>query len=200
MDIFEDPFEGVVPKGMMNMLLKRSIDSGIAPGLYLAQHKEISEDFRKCTYVNCWHLSEHESEAMWSLYADKYKGIAIVSTVNKLRDLLPQKVDVREVEYIDFNSDDISIVPPHFYKRSAFEYEKELRAVIRDEDIKASGLPITVNPNELIDKVVISPLSQPWFADVVESVCKKYECDFYVEKSNLSLKPNYAYETYGNIL
>jgi len=200
MDKFDDPFEGVVPNGITQMLLERAMDSGVGPGYYLACHKEMSQDFRMYTYVNCWHESAIESEAMWSLYTDKQKGIAVVSTREKLTSQLPDFVDIRNVEYIDFDASDIKIMPPCFYKRSAFEYEKELRAVITDENAESSGVHVDIEPNQLINKVVVSPLAEPWFIDVVKSVCAKYGSAFDVEKSSLSIKPRYAFEEYGNIL
>ena len=35
--------------------------------------------------VNCWHLSEYESMAMWKIYS-REKGIAIQTTIQKLKD------------------------------------------------------------------------------------------------------------------
>ena len=39
---------------------------------------------RDCTAVNCWHINEHESAAMWDLYLKSNEGIAIQSTYQKL--------------------------------------------------------------------------------------------------------------------
>jgi hypothetical protein len=87
--------------------------------------------------------------------------------------------------------------PVHYYKRSAFEYEKEMRAVIVDRNEGKSGITVSADPNAYIEKIVVSPLAQPWFIDVVKSICKKYGCKFSVEESSLSLKPTYAFEHFG---
>jgi hypothetical protein len=43
--------------------------------------KELKDDIN----VNCWHDAEHESNAMWSLYADESKGVVICSTMNRMQ-------------------------------------------------------------------------------------------------------------------
>jgi hypothetical protein len=40
----------------------------------------------KSTLVNCWHQNEFESEAMWRLYSENHKGIAIQTTFQDLVD------------------------------------------------------------------------------------------------------------------
>ncbi|MBJ6934444.1 DUF2971 domain-containing protein, partial [Vibrio cholerae] len=34
--------------------------------------------------ISCWHQANHESDAMWQLYADKWRGVAIQTSINKL--------------------------------------------------------------------------------------------------------------------
>lgn len=36
--------------------------------------------YRRSYFVNCWHLNNHESAAMWSLYSRTNEGIALVSS------------------------------------------------------------------------------------------------------------------------
>ncbi|EGR1558865.1 DUF2971 domain-containing protein [Vibrio parahaemolyticus] len=197
MDTFDDPFEGATPEGYLNELRERSLDSGISAGMYIAQHAGMSEDFRKYTFVSCWHQSEFESEAMWSLYSDKHKGISIVTDMEKLTKIFPSGVKMGDVKYVDFDAPQIELVPVHFYKRSAFEYEKEVRAVIVDRSENKSGIAIQAKPNDFIEKIVVSPMAQPWFVDVVKGVCRRYNCKFEVESSTLGIKPTYAFEKYN---
>ena len=44
---------------------------------------------RGWTYVNCWHMSDVDSEAMWKLYANDEGAVAIQSTYDRLRSVLP---------------------------------------------------------------------------------------------------------------
>src|SRR5258706_406031 len=61
-----------------------------------------SEKFSRKNYcVNCWHVNEGESAAMWDLYANS-KGIAIRSTVGRLKKSLrpeQRKIALCKVEY-----------------------------------------------------------------------------------------------------
>jgi len=41
------------------------------------------------TAINCWHISDHESVAMWKLYAAGAPGIAVRSTVERFASSLP---------------------------------------------------------------------------------------------------------------
>ena len=151
------------------MLIERSLDSGIGADLYISQHKEMAEDFRLYCYASCWFQSTYESEAMWQLYSDKNKGIAIVTTVEKLKSILPKNTKVKPVVYVDFEAKNIEEAALPFYKRIAYEHEKELRAVVEDENSDYTGLSIQANPNSYIEKVVVSPMAQSWFFDVVRS-------------------------------
>src|SRR5437899_324697 len=40
---------------------------------------------RKEIYLNCWHLNEHQSMAMWKLYTKSDEGIAVLTTFDRLR-------------------------------------------------------------------------------------------------------------------
>ncbi len=92
--------------------------------------------------VNCWHMNEHESAAMWKLYLKSDEGIAVQSTYNKLLNSMHDSNDfmllVGAVNYIDYNKE---VIPfgnafyPYIHKRKSFEHERELRAVITPSKI-----------------------------------------------------------------
>lgn len=42
----------------------------------------------QCQAVNCWHRNDGESEAMWRLYAEGGRGVAIETTSEALKQLL----------------------------------------------------------------------------------------------------------------
>jgi hypothetical protein len=86
--------------------------------------------------VCCWHKSDHESAAMWRLYSASGQGIAIESTIGRLKASLrdTEGLIVESVRYMDFDTDPIEKGHRHyglFIKRKSFEYEKELRATVR---------------------------------------------------------------------
>src|SRR5688572_6426488 len=46
----------------------------------------IYEYTQKTAYINCWHMNNHESAAMWNIYSRIGEGIAVQSTYKRLRD------------------------------------------------------------------------------------------------------------------
>jgi hypothetical protein len=107
----------------------------------LGEHSDL-EWQRHWTFISCWHMNEHESAAMWKLYAESNQAIAVQSTFGRLKRCLRPHVMpphgepiLGTVYYIDY----VSEVIPHynhlahfFHKRKSFAHEKELRAVVQD--------------------------------------------------------------------
>ena len=106
--------------------------------------------WRNINYVNCWHVSDYESEAMWRLYTGgEGNGVAIQTTFERLYNALPLdfSVDFGLVNYInyrDYNtgSSGKSIHPflAPWYKRESFAHEKEFRVKVEDVDRKSTRL------------------------------------------------------------
>lgn len=71
-DRFEDPFEGIFPT------------NGSKDPIH-HMTKQFYQLNRKWVCINCWHLNEFESAAMWSLYTNKNQGIAIQTTYNRFK-------------------------------------------------------------------------------------------------------------------
>lgn len=73
------------------------------------QAKQIAsgrKQLREAVLINCWHINDHESAAMWKLYARSDKGISIKSTVQRLTDALKckEEVWVGAVQYLDYDA------------------------------------------------------------------------------------------------
>jgi len=102
-DQFADPFEGAVPQ-QARLNLQESAQRLNYPPTFnpLAPYEQI----RRLTCVNCWHVNEHESEAMWKLYLKSDEGIAIRSTHSRLIQSFDDSKDVAicvgMVQYIDY--------------------------------------------------------------------------------------------------
>ncbi|MFA5923710.1 MAG: hypothetical protein WC856_20855 [Methylococcaceae bacterium] len=106
-------------------------------------HSFRMQEERKNFYINCWHMNEHESAAMWELYGIKGQSIAIQSTYRTLRDILPTNqstsgqpgeghVDVGLVQYLDYEQDPMPQIysfDPFLRKRKSFSHEKEVRLI-----------------------------------------------------------------------
>lgn len=156
---------------------------------------------RPATYVNCWYLEDEESEAMWRLYAGERYGVAVRSTaaglVGSFTERLPDYLGC--VKYLAYDKEamPVSELPPVFYKRKAFEYEHEVRAVAapsrrrdraREPETK-DGIEYPVDPGSLIQEIVVSPYSPDWLAEVVGATVASLGVNAKVRESALKRPP-----------
>ena len=160
----------------------------------LKQLNTIGESARNNTYISCWHMNEYESEAMWKMYSrDVTNAIAIQTTAGHLYDALCRNpsIAIGKVKYIDFEKQFTSINGAFWYKRKSFEYEREVRAVLRQHNIKENGIYVPIDINVLIDKIYISPYASEWFVDVVKSIVEKYKVEAPILYSQMLVTPFY---------
>lgn len=71
-DKLGDPFEGSTSRA--NLKLRPSIYKNI-PETALKNMGDSTEKIRYHTFLNCWHMNEFESDAMWKLYAKEDTGL-----------------------------------------------------------------------------------------------------------------------------
>lgn len=107
-------------------------------------HKQLDDmhevnvlDGRSLTNVNCWFIGDEESKQMWDEYVGTPEGVAVRSTIQRLRDNIhvPTEVSfIGRVKDIDFDSHEMSTYEGHqahhrsFLKdRLKFAHENELR-------------------------------------------------------------------------
>ncbi|WP_410510265.1 hypothetical protein RSJ42_09145 [Methanosarcina hadiensis] len=172
----------------------------------LVSRYELLQTFRGEVGVNCWHVNEHESAAMWKLYLKSDEGISIQSNFKKLKECFhccQRIVYIGEINYVDYDTFEIPQDPYAFFmhKRRCFYHENEIRALISDvaeadtvsekEVFDEIGAYIPVDLGILIENVFVSPTSPKWFLDLVRSISKKYELDKEIVKSSLFDKPMY---------
>jgi len=148
----------------------------------LAHAAQLFQVSRNWVYINCWHMSEYESAAMWGVYAPHGLGVAVRSTYARLVSSLTvaETFHVGMVQYIDYSSStfpDYNFLTPFLYKRRSFDFERELRAVIvrvpnsgTIDQATPPGLAVDVDVPHLIEAVHVAPGQPTWFRDAVESV------------------------------
>jgi hypothetical protein len=92
----------------------------------------------KTHFINCWHMNDDESDAMWKIYVPSRDGVAIRSSFARLKGAFaptPENAMIGMVRYESF--DKVRTETPYdvlnFYmrKRASFSHERELRAVIK---------------------------------------------------------------------
>jgi hypothetical protein len=115
---------------------------------------KIYEYFLSNIFVTYWHINNEENKEMWTEYIKEKPGIAIVSTVGKLKKALEVtdlSVNIANVAYIDWENNDVDynivfcgagvysiILQMLFNKTTAFKKERELRLLytgLPDEQI-----------------------------------------------------------------
>ncbi len=186
-DKFEDQYEGTFSEPTFEEMKRLSADN---PG-FLQYYKS----HREKVVVSSWHINEYESFAMWQIFTKTNEGLAICSTVNRLKNALePEQLTTQyigEVNYIDYKKEFIPFEDdffPFLFKRKSFQYEREIRVLT---DMSSSGqyindgIKIDVNICELIDKIYIHPKSENWYKKLVIDLLDKLGFDFRIEKSDL---------------
>jgi len=178
-DSFEDVFEGRLPK--MNAEAMKDHPAGDATLAF--------EMLRRFQYLNCWHVSDHESVAMWKMYAVSHEAVAIRSTYERLHTSMPEECYIGEVAYIDYREQYVDVSNSYnviMTKRRSFAHERELRAIITEEipstETDDDGFPsislsaqnphrgrhVKVELTSLIEQIVVAPTSPNWFLSLVQ--------------------------------
>lgn len=235
-----DPFEGYMPRVAIGALASvfskqlRELEearnklpaSASKPKLAALDEKidqirvdvpKIMESVAEATVVNCWHESESESEAMWRLYSDSGKGIAIVTHVESLQcALLPlpeeHSLYLSAIKYLDFDSTQLQpndcVVDGHvapLIKRKSYQHEREVRLfttpLTGSEDmlrVTPAAVLIPVNIHALIEEVWISPFASEPFISSTRVIARAFEIDqAIVRQSPLLDRSRYLIDSLG---
>lgn len=214
-----DPYEGYPPPGVLKVVKDKC-----PPSMYCSSDDNGSEDlsnFRvfakrlfQARVVSCWYQGDDESEAMWKLYGDTGKAVAIRTTVGKLANALGNDFDgkIARVRYISYTHatqneydavmsayDQKAFLDP-IYKRSSYAHEREVRAYMQIKGAKLDDLE-TFKPHtapidcaSLIDEIVISPFCSASYVRAAKAVARQFGFEEKVRQSTLlsDLEPIYS--------
>jgi hypothetical protein len=178
--------------------------------------------------VSCWHQNDRESVAMWKLYTTGAEGIAMRTTIGRLKAVLARNTlstVIGKVRYLDHDLDDdnhdldddnlvhriLNPLTPLFYKRQTFQHEREVRAVtfwvegfetlkeamraIPDLELLkgrahfSGGRAISIEPSELIERIVVSPQFPPWAMASLRKIVEQSGLRVPLESSDLLKTP-----------
>lgn len=171
-DRFDDPFEAVLPTP--NGKRRRNI--------------EWYDRARRQVFASCWRLGREESEAMWKLYCGNTGGIAVVLPYATLAEWAHEHdCAIGVVQYIDYRTQSLigrggeDVLQASLHKRIAFAHEREVRVVrsLRATSRRRSpespdGIDIDFDPEQLDARIVVSPLSAPYFESAVEKILEAF--------------------------
>lgn len=150
------------------------------------------------TYANCWHAAEHESMAMWRIYARESQGVAVRSSFARLRDGIlghePTFIGLVEYSGASTSEDFEDKIDPLLIKRPAYAYEHEIRALIRldTENERPPGLEIPVQISSVVEAIVVAPGTPSWAFESLRSIVRSYApIGTSLLRSDLDVGPQY---------
>ena len=161
----------------------------------------------KTTVVNCWHASESESEAMWRLYAENGKAVAVETTLDALKESIQKResssvVHIYPVKYLDFFDPALQprdcVVEGHLaplLKRISYQHEHEVRAFIgkvapnprAGADIafwKPASIRLPIDVGALVKAIHISPYAGEPFPSSVAKICEVFGLESGIVRSS----------------
>lgn len=169
-----------------------------------AEHEEFKKliiGLCKGHVVNCWHANDQESEAMWKLYGDSHRGIAIQTTVRKLQAAIQtdEQIKIAEVMYSNYDEPSKEALR-HLLKsglgpvmkRQSYSHEAEVRAFflpathkVGPEATAPESKVVKVDGLDFIERVFISPYAGEPYVSAVKAVTAKYNLKCEVRNSDL---------------
>lgn len=195
-DLLGDGFEGTLTKAFMEALeafAKERNDKFIVNSV-----RQTAQLGRNSSYVNCWRMDEHESEAMWKLYCPNNQGVVLQTTYNKLVNSSSDKdLHIGMVTYIDYETGFFQAAENLFYsilhKRKAFEHEKEIRIVTTQHYMENKpllpGKVFSWDISNCIENIYVNPYSESWYHDVITETLQAFNCKIKVDWSNMKKTP-----------
>lgn len=170
---FDDPYEGTMPYELAIQIAERSNACSEKLGYGIAASSAA---------ISCWHMNEDESMAMWKLYVSGPEGVAIQTTMEKLK-RIEESSDflIGKVNYLGHETEPPKELPPAHHlkpyslllqKRRCYAHEEEVRIVIMqpadmnnpyqtripEERVSwRSGFGVSIDLPNLIERIVVSP-------------------------------------------
>jgi hypothetical protein len=160
-------------------------------------------------YPNCWRLGTDESETIWDEYADLEHGVAIETTVGKLKQHLApsERISMGFIRYLDWLNEAArgnDAGWPFFFKTREYDEEQEFRALanrggnalfrtdgleFNEEHIPEDNpevINIPANQDDLIERVILAPEATDEVRSQVESDLEDADLDVPVVPSRLN--------------
>lgn len=200
---FEDNFEGAV-----RISPKRIKEEGKTFLGELAD--DAFKELKRLTKICCWNQFSYECDGMWKLYAADKKGIAIVSTperiIKSIKDyrIKPEygieKSYIGKIKYVSLETQDAewNEIGRFFHKHSAFSWENEIRLIISlrlaeeyGVSIPEEGIFVEFDIKTLIKNIVLGPNIENEILESLLLKCKAIGIKDRVMESILKLNPQY---------
>jgi len=191
-EMLGDQHEGRIPKKILEMMEK---DKNLNETFHKVYPAFIEKELRPKTVVCSWIASQHESFAMWKMYAKEKLGVAIKSNYERLKNSFhsaKEDVYIGEVTYYD-DEHPFFVVGNSFHvfltKHKYYEYESEVRCIaqIGDDELGITTKNIDVDLDNLIEEIYISPFAfDTGLAELIEFLKSGHSLNFKIEVSGVN--------------
>lgn len=196
-----DPLEGTTPAGELEWCRREAANADSAEQRQIIEHNRsllsrFAQAFRDHHYyVSCWHMNEQENLAMWGCYTGQTESVAIRTSYEVLRNILPSYVEMGMVRYIDYGTDRLPTMNMFEYimhKDVLYSFEQEVRAVgfppavpeLGSEEFKADLFESETIPDfnvyapsvdlaRLVQGLILHPEASPDFEAHIVELCAK---------------------------
>jgi len=200
-----DKYEGMYSDFTLSQALKMAKDEVEKENV--KKNYEMHKDLEPYLVVNCWHINEKESAAMWKIYANRGYGIAIQTTLKNLKEsFINNQYNIygAKITYLNY---DTEVQPwgnafyPYVYKRRFFDYDKEFRLfcaqiITSNGEMKFEeimhGACHPVELDRILHDVYLAPDTKGWVIELMESLLSKYNFqNVVIHQSELDREPPY---------
>lgn len=201
---FDDRFEGAVAVQPQDFPIDPRY-SDMDPG------EKAFAELKRLTKLSCWHIEDHESVAMWKLYSEKGKGVAVTSTPRRLVNALaPFKLKPEygaedlwggNVIYRNLLEERLNagMLDRFFYKHNAYAWEKEFRLAISVRTAEEYGVTVPDDGifvetaiSDLIEEIYIGPDIVTEELQRITAICNDHGLADRIRISSLLGKPRYT--------
>ena len=191
-DNFEDGWEGHFSPPTYETFLRSFVGPEDKIQSFWKSTHDLNLAARKCFYINCWHINEEESAALWQIYSSFGKSVAIKTTIHRLRDALAEtemSIQGGRVRYMDYKTEPMpplhNLFLPFLRKRRSFVFENEFRLIYWDTSLmpngnksqsedSPSGINVPIKLDEFIESVYVSPRAKPYLLEALVGLFDRY--------------------------
>jgi hypothetical protein len=187
-DTLGDPWEIALSVDQVRQIVAKAPIQTIEDMLADTPHESASGrterivgEWKKATYISCWCASDHESHALWKIYCGSPEGIAIRTTLGRLRESV-LGLQVQPINYA-LEPRTLSLLDLASTKRPTYAYEEEVRVIsthlpgaraIGNSEVVGKAELVDWNPEDTIDAVFVHPEADEPFISTVRAVVAKF--------------------------
>jgi len=197
-DHLGDPWEISLAGNQLEHVISRhpiSPLSEVVRETAMQRSERIVKVWRQQTFINCWSAQDNESHALWRIYCASYDGVAIQTTLAKLKASVGE-LPVHQVIY-EIPGKSKQTPTPHDLmtkKRPMFAYEHEVRIVQYSDDcpdLEKVGIGLPWELDKYVESIYVHPEADHSFMDTVTATVECYApiLKDKVEWSAMKLRP-----------